>query len=402
MRIRSAVLSVLTTTLLAACGGANVESPASPPQQLQAASYFHAEESAMSLTGIHDAYTIQKTTNGYQFTNTKDGTVSFASAETKRVQFADISLALDIVDAGKIYRLYQAAFNRQPDLGGFSYWLGIADEGNSLLGIAAEFIQSEEFRQIYGTSPTDRQFLIKLYDNVLHRLPDDDGLNYWLAALSKGMTRPQALLSFSEAAENVAQVAPAIQNGILYARAGVAYTPVARGGPDQQARVGTSVQLDGGGSSDANGDVLSYAWSVVGPDGAVRSLPNALNGKTAFVPASSGLYTAMLTVSDAARHSTVDNVFITVGDANVSPITDTGIYKCSSISHQRALELFAAGHTYLDRDSDGKPCEANDIQIEVWTPATPVTPTPPSTGQCYVNGYYRKNGTYVHGYWRRC
>lgn len=25
-----------------------------------------------------------------------------------------------------------------------------------------------------------------------------------------------------------------------------------------------------------------------------------------------------------------------------------------------------------------------------------------SSGQCWVNGYYRKSGTYVHGYYRRC
>lgn len=37
----------------------------------------------------------------------------------------------------------------------------------------------------------------------------------------------------------------------------------------------------------------------------------------------------------------------------------------------------------------------------VSTPTAPAS-SDPRPGQCYVNGYYRKDGTYVHGYWRRC
>lgn len=32
----------------------------------------------------------------------------------------------------------------------------------------------------------------------------------------------------------------------------------------------------------------------------------------------------------------------------------------------------------------------------------PVQPPVVVGKQCYVNGYYRSNGTYVHGYWRSC
>lgn len=32
-------------------------------------------------------------------------------------------------------------------------------------------------------------------------------------------------------------------------------------------------------------------------------------------------------------------------------------FNCDDLSKQRALELFKEGHSYLDRDSDGKPCE---------------------------------------------
>jgi hypothetical protein len=43
-----------------------------------------------------------------------------------------------------------------------------------------------------------------------------------------------------------------------------------------------------------------------------------------------------------------------------------------------------------------------DLIVPVVT--VPVVTLPPVVigKQCYVNGYYRSNGTYVHGYWRRC
>jgi hypothetical protein len=84
----------------------------------------------------------------------------------------------------------------------------------------------------------------------------------------------------------------------------------------------------------------------------------------------------------------------------VTPIVDTGTYKCSAISHEMAVLLYMQGHIYLDRDHDGKPCAATDINLEtpIYVPPT----TTPSSGMCWVNGYTRKNGTHVNGYWRRC
>ncbi len=39
--------------------------------------------------------------------------------------------------------------------------------------------------------------------------------------------------------------------------------PVARAGPDQAAYVGNMIDLDGSGSSDADGDARSFDWQII-------------------------------------------------------------------------------------------------------------------------------------------
>lgn len=114
-----------------------------------------------------------------------------------------------------------------------------------------------------------------------------------------------------------------------------------------------------------------------------------------------GVYEIRLSVNDGKANSLFpDSINVIAMATTVTVVPDTGLYRCSSISKQTALLLNAQGHTYLDRDHDGSPCEANDITNEIATPY--IAPTPPASGRCYVSGYYRKNGTYVKGYYRRC
>lgn len=138
--------------------------------------------------------------------------------EVERARFDDASFAFDIgQNAGQAYRLYRAAFDREPDRAGLGYWIDSLDDGVSLDIVAGRFIGSHEFAQRHGASLSEEDFVAALYENVLDRAPDDAGFAYWRDELQSGR-RDQAdvLVGFSESAENQQAVIDLIRNGIEY------------------------------------------------------------------------------------------------------------------------------------------------------------------------------------------
>ena len=107
--------------------------------------------------------------------------------------------------AGEIYRMYDSAFNRQADFGGFEHWVNNRTGGSFMINIANSFINSAEFTLTYGNinTLTNTQYITLLYNNVLNRAPDASGLSFWQNLLSNGMSRAEALLNFSESAEHI-------------------------------------------------------------------------------------------------------------------------------------------------------------------------------------------------------
>jgi hypothetical protein len=137
--------------------------------------------------------------------------------DVERVRFSDRILAFDTGDgqnAGTVYRVYQAAFNRQPDLPGMSFWTNLFDNGTPLVEITRNFTISPEFRQIYGTNPTNRQLVDAFYQNVLGRPGEQAGIDFWLGQLNGGTTVATALSFFTNGPENIARTAPALIGGI--------------------------------------------------------------------------------------------------------------------------------------------------------------------------------------------
>ncbi|WP_192805172.1 DUF4214 domain-containing protein [Noviherbaspirillum aerium] len=183
---------------------------------------------ALVVNGSYRQASIERTASGTVIT-TPTATLTAPSTVT-RLHFSDGVVALDLDgNAGQAYRLYQAAFNRKPDLEGLGYWIRMMDTGavRTLNDVAHHFYHSEEFRRIYGTAPSYPDLITRYYRNALQREPDAGGFAYWLDILNRRILTPaQVLAAFSESPENKSRVLSDITNGFVYTPYGNELPPV--------------------------------------------------------------------------------------------------------------------------------------------------------------------------------
>lgn len=134
----------------------------------------------------------------------------------ERLVFTNDMIALDVQgNAGQVYRLYKAAFDRAPDIGGLSAHVRAVDSGVSIRADAATFLSSPEFALRYGSAPTNEAYVTALYKNVLQRAPDGAGLSNWMTALTTNtLDRAGTLAAFADSSENHIRVDPTISAGI--------------------------------------------------------------------------------------------------------------------------------------------------------------------------------------------
>ncbi|NBX96376.1 MAG: hypothetical protein EBQ88_06585 [Betaproteobacteria bacterium] len=96
--------------------------------------------------------------------------------------------------------------------------------------------------------------------------------------------------------------------------------PLAKAGDDLTAVNGTEVVLNGTGSSDPDGDLISYRWVLATkPVGSAAQLSGADTPRPFFTPDVSGPYVVSLVTSDGALLSAPAFVTVTSGAANVPP-----------------------------------------------------------------------------------
>ena len=74
---------------------------------------------------------------------------------------------------------------------------------------------SSEFQATYGPLG-DEAYVGLVYDNVLGRGADSDGLAYWAAQLASGLERGQLMVAFSDSAEYRRIIGPKVQATMLY------------------------------------------------------------------------------------------------------------------------------------------------------------------------------------------
>lgn len=152
-----------------------------------------------SFSGNRTNYTITKTGAGYNVTaNTgTGGTTTVGNVQS--IKFLDVSINLSIgdksstlsaADLQSLIELYVAFFNRVPDADGLSYWIDQFNAGQTFSEIAQNFYNAAvQYSSLTGYFATmsNADFVTIVYKNVLGRsTPDQEGLNYWVAALANG------------------------------------------------------------------------------------------------------------------------------------------------------------------------------------------------------------------------
>tara|TARA_B100000214_G_C23963082_1_gene626294 strand:- start:1279 stop:2457 length:1179 start_codon:yes stop_codon:yes gene_type:complete len=160
-------------------------------------------------------YKYKKSSKGNLYIETEIGYEDITEIKTLIFRDKSLSVQEDIFDvfdliididdiSGKIYRLYNASFGRFPDKQGLKYWIekNISGE-DTYRETAKSFILSNEFIELYGNSATNENYISSLYENILGRVPDNDGFNYWLAQIEKGYEdKSELLMGFAESIEN--------------------------------------------------------------------------------------------------------------------------------------------------------------------------------------------------------
>ncbi|MBN1878047.1 MAG: tandem-95 repeat protein [Anaerolineae bacterium] len=120
----------------------------------------------------------------------------------------------------------------------------------------------------------------------------------WSGAASISLTQTHVIMSSDQAIT------------ATFSLKAVNHAPVADAGGDQSVQPGTAVTLDGGGSTDPDGDALTYLWQQTG--GVAVDFTPTLS-RTTFIAPAPGPLTFTLTVTDMGELYDVDEVIITVG-----------------------------------------------------------------------------------------
>ncbi|CAB1367814.1 DUF4214 domain-containing protein [Denitratisoma oestradiolicum] len=154
-------------------------------------------------------YTVMRNGGTYTVTDktAADGTDTATNVESLR--FADFTVNLTVqdviatasqVDVQHIMELYVAFFNRIPDADGLSYWIGQRSGGQSISQISESFYAAGTSAQYSGltgfsTSMSNVDFINVFYKNVLGRPDgaDSDGLAYWNSKLADGSSTRSSL-----------------------------------------------------------------------------------------------------------------------------------------------------------------------------------------------------------------
>jgi len=114
-------------------------------------------------------------------------TVSLETGVRSRIEHTR-SLASSMEWIGRtIDDIYRSALGREADDGGRRYWRDRVVAGMRITDVGAYIYGSDELYALAGG--TDRELVHRLYQDLLHREPDQGGIDHWTSQLQAGTDR---------------------------------------------------------------------------------------------------------------------------------------------------------------------------------------------------------------------
>jgi hypothetical protein len=142
---------------------------------------------------------ITKTSTGYQVKDLGASEGTDTLSNVSEFDFSDLKIDLGVIAAAaavpaatvkSVVELYIAFFNRVPDSEGMTYWLQQSAKGVPITQIAESFYAAAlEYPTLtgYSSSMSNADFVTMVYKNVLGRATvDSSGMQYWTTALANG------------------------------------------------------------------------------------------------------------------------------------------------------------------------------------------------------------------------
>lgn len=201
---------------LSACGGQSQSELANYSPVSMAAAPPLLDTEIQSFPGNRASYTIAKLSVGYVVTDMVTNRDITVARDKKQLRFADVTVNLKLSevlnqvspeDLRSVIELYIAFFNRVPDADGLAYWLGELRDGKSLDQIANSFYQAAIYFSAqtgYTAEMSHQDFVKIIYRNVLGRsaskAPSDDEVNYWANELLRGISKGSMIRSMLNSA----------------------------------------------------------------------------------------------------------------------------------------------------------------------------------------------------------
>src|SRR5690606_33492320 len=103
-------------------------------------------------------------------------------------------MAITVEMRTEVSQLYVALFGRAPDGEGLGFWVGALAQGKSMADVANDMYATAPARAYYPTFMTNAEIVRSFYVNVLGREPDQEGWDFWTAAMNEPGATPGSVI----------------------------------------------------------------------------------------------------------------------------------------------------------------------------------------------------------------